>query len=140
MENSLLFKIRFKYFLAQVDRPMFHLFRNSHLKTFLSFLLQGSLALYPPKFRRIPAHNSTTSNSQHKFHSTCLAETVMPHLAAPRQRKLGELQHQLANFTKVVQNHYIYRMPIILFLCHISCSIDESQKSKFESRKRNLKF
>ena len=24
----------------------------------------------------------------------------MPHLAPPRQRKLGELQHQLANFTK----------------------------------------
>jgi len=37
---------------------------------------------------------------KHKFHSSCLAETVMPHLSAPRQRRLAELQHQLANFTK----------------------------------------
>merc|ERR1711972_857509 len=55
---------------------MFDMWRCSYIQAFLSF------------------------SCKHKFHSSCLAETVMPHLSAPRQRRLAELQHQLANFTK----------------------------------------
>lgn len=33
---------------------------------------------------------------QHKFHSACLADAVMPHLAGPRQRKLAEVQQLVA--------------------------------------------
>jgi len=36
---------------------------------------------------------------QHRFHATCLAEAVLPHLAQAKQRKVGELQQQLASLT-----------------------------------------
>jgi len=36
----------------------------------------------------------------HKFHSDCLAEAILPHLAAPRQRKVIELQTQLETLAR----------------------------------------
>jgi len=40
----------------------------------------------------------------HKFHTDCLAEAILPHLPAPRQRKLLELQSQVESLARETDN------------------------------------
>jgi len=40
----------------------------------------------------------------HKFHSDCLLEAIMPHLAAPRQKKLMELQSEVSLLSRETDN------------------------------------